>query len=72
MLGVGGMIRKKESKIMIKDLNVTKESKDSLTNKEALREQALAMLMADLGRSEDRANQEIWLDAEDLEKELEV
>ena len=72
MLGVGGMIRKKESKIMIKDLNVTKESKDSLTNKEALREQALAMLMADLGRAEDRANQEIWLDAEDLEKELEV
>lgn len=72
MLGVGGMIRKKESKIMIKDLNVTKESKDSLTDKEALREQALAMLMADLGRSEDRANQEIWLDAEDLEKELEV
>ena len=70
MLGVGGMIRKKESKIMIKDLNVTKESKDSLTDKEALREQALAMLMADLGRSEDRANQEIWLDAEDLEKEL--
>ena len=55
---------------MIKDLNVTKESKDSLTDKEALREQALAMLMADLGRSEDRANQEIWLDAEDLEKEL--
>lgn len=72
MLGVGGMIRKKESKIIIKDLNVTKESKDSLTDKEALREQALAMLMADLGRSEDRANQEIWLDAEDLEKELEV
>ena len=72
MLGVGGMIRKKESKIMIKDLNVTKESKDFLTNKEALREQALAMLMADLGLAEDRANQEIWLDAEDLEKELEA
>ena len=39
-------------------------------SKEALREQAIAMLMMDLKRSEERADREGWIDADDLEKEL--
>ena len=45
---------------------VTQNSKD------ALREQAVAMLMMDLKRAEERAEKEGWIDADDLEKELGV
>ena len=41
-------------------------------SKEALREQAVAMLMLDLKRAEERADVEGWIDAEDLERELGV
>ena len=41
-------------------------------SKEALKEQALAMLMLDLKRAEKRANEEGWIDADDLERELGV
>ena len=41
-------------------------------SKEALKEQALAMLMLDLKRAEERADVEGWIDADDLEKELGV
>ncbi len=40
--------------------------------KEALREQAVAMLMLDLKRAEERADAEGWIDADDLERELGV
>ncbi len=45
---------------------VTKNSKD------ALREQAVAMLMMDLKRAEERAEKEGWIYAEELEAELGV
>lgn len=38
-------------------------------SKEALKEQAIAMLMLDLKRAEDRADAEGWSDADDLERE---
>ena len=41
-------------------------------SKEALRDQAIALLMMDLKRAEKRADKEGWIDAEDLEKELGV
>ena len=41
-------------------------------SKEALREQAVAMLMLDLRRAEERAEIEGWIDADDLERELGV
>ncbi len=41
-------------------------------SKEALKEQALAMLMLDLKRAEERADKEGWIDADDLERELGV
>lgn len=41
-------------------------------SKEALREQAIALLMLDLKKSEERADKEGWIDADDLEKELGV
>lgn len=41
-------------------------------SKVALKEQALAMLMLDLKRAEERAEKEGWIDAENLEKELGV
>ncbi len=41
-------------------------------SKEALREQALAMLMLDLKRAEERADREGWIDGEELERELGV
>lgn len=41
-------------------------------SKAALREQALAMLMLDLKKSEERADKEGWIDADDLERELGV
>lgn len=41
-------------------------------SKAALKEQALAMLMLDLKRAEERAEKEGWIDAENLEKELGV
>ena len=41
-------------------------------SKEALREQAVAMLMLDLKRAEERADAEGWIDADDLERELRV
>lgn len=41
-------------------------------SKEALKEQALAMLMMDLKRAEDRADRDGWIDAEELERELGV
>ena len=44
--------------------SVTKNSKD------ALREQAVAMLMLDLKRAEERAEAESWIDVDDLEREL--
>lgn len=40
-----------------------------LTSKEALREQAIAVLMMDLKRAEERADREGWINAEELEKE---
>ncbi len=39
-------------------------------SKEALREQAVAMLMLDLKRAEKRAGEEGWIDADELEKEV--
>lgn len=41
-------------------------------SKEALREQAIAMLMLELRRVEERADKEGWIDADELEKELGV
>ena len=41
-------------------------------SKEALREQAIAMLMMDLKRAEERADKEGWIDADELERELGV
>ena len=41
-------------------------------SKEALREQAVAMLMMDLKRAEELAEKEGWIDAEELEAELGV
>ena len=41
-------------------------------SKEALREQALAILLLDLKRAEERADREGWLVAEDVERELGV
>ena len=41
-------------------------------SKEALREQAVALLMMDLKRAEERADKEGWIDADDLERELGV
>ena len=41
-------------------------------SKEALKEQALAMLMLDLKRAEERADREGWIDSKDLERELGV
>ena len=41
-------------------------------SKEALKEQAIAMLLLDLKRAEKRAEIESWIDADDLEKELGV
>lgn len=41
-------------------------------SKEVLREQAVALLMKDLKRAEERANKEGWIDADDLERELGV
>lgn len=41
-------------------------------SKEALREQAIAVLMRDLKRAEERADREGWIDADNLEKELGV
>ncbi len=41
-------------------------------SKEALREQAIAVLMMDLKRAEERADREGWINAEELEKELGV
>lgn len=41
-------------------------------SKEALREQALVMLLMELKKAEERADREGWIDAADLEKELGV
>lgn len=41
-------------------------------SKEAMKEQALAMLLMDLKRAEERADKEGWISAEELEKELGV
>ncbi len=41
-------------------------------SKEALREQAIAVLMRDLKRAEERADREGWVDADSLERELGV
>lgn len=41
-------------------------------SKEAMREQAVALLMMDLKRAEERADREGWIDADDLAKELGV
>ena len=41
-------------------------------SKEALKEQALAKLMLDLKKAEERADREGWVDADDLERELGV
>lgn len=38
-------------------------------SKEALREQALARLMMDLKRAEERADKEGWIDSEELDRE---
>ena len=41
-------------------------------SKEILREQALAILMMDLKKAEERAEKEGWIDSENLERELGV
>lgn len=41
-------------------------------SKDAMKEQALAMLLMDLKRAEERADKEGWISAEDLERELGV
>lgn len=41
-------------------------------SKEILREQALAILMMELKKSEERAEKEGWIDSENLERELGV
>ena len=49
--------------------NVGMESylfKSTQISKEALREQALAKLVLDLKRAEERADREGWIDADDL------
>ncbi len=38
--------------------------------KGALREQVIVMLMLELGRTEERADKEGWIDADEIEKEL--
>ena len=55
--------------------NVGMESylfKSTQISKEALQEQALAKLVMDLKRAEERADREGWIDADDLERELGV
>ena len=44
----------------------------TLNSKEILKEQALAVLMKDLKRAEERAEKEGWIDPKDLERELGV
>ena len=41
-------------------------------SREAMKEQALAMMLMDLKRAEERSDREGWISAEDLEKELGV
>lgn len=41
-------------------------------SREAIKEQAFAMLMMDLKRAEERAEKEGWIDTEDLEREFGV
>ena len=41
-------------------------------SKEVLREQAIAILMKELERAEERADKEGWIDADELERELGV
>ena len=41
-------------------------------SKEAMKEQALALLLIDLRRAEEKADKEGWISAEELEKELGV
>jgi len=41
-------------------------------SKEALKVQAIAMLMLDLKRAEEKADSEGWIDADELERELGV
>lgn len=41
-------------------------------SKEAIKEQALAMLLIDLKHAEERVDREGWINADDLEKELGV
>ncbi|MBQ8913340.1 MAG: hypothetical protein IJ054_04765 [Lachnospiraceae bacterium] len=45
---------------------------DNLNVTTTLKEQSLAILINDLKQAEERANTEGWVDADDLEKELEV
>jgi len=47
-------------------------AKTGMTLTEALKEQAIAMLMLDLKRAEERADAEGWIGADDLERELGV
>ncbi len=47
-------------------------AKTGMTLTDALKEQAIAMLMLDLKRAEERADAEGWIDADDLEQELGV
>jgi hypothetical protein len=51
---------------------MAKQVMDAPAFKEALKEQAIAMLMLDLKRAEERADAEGWIDADDLEQELGV
>ena len=43
-----------------------------MCNDNVLKEQTIAMIMLDLKRAEERANQEGWIDAEELENNCNI
>ncbi len=64
---------------MTKPMNVATAPKDATFQvrinsdiKRALEEQAIAMLMMDLKRAEERAEREGWIESDELERELNV
>ena len=68
----------KDSALQVKINSEIKKTVEGLpflvtqNSKEALREQAVTLLMMDLKRAEERADKEGWIDVDDLEKEIEV
>ena len=68
----------KDSTLQVKINSEIKKTVEGLpflvtqNSKEALREQAVTLLMMDLKRAEERADKEDWIDVDDLEKEIEI